>query len=259
MADRERPRIPTLTDVLRAAMDQRLADVHTALPGRIESYNADEQKADIKPLLKRPLVDENGDDIPSEILPIIPNVPIRFPRGGGGGSGGFFISWPLVRGDFVELHFHERSIDQWKSSQGQDTDPVDLRMHDLSDAVACPGLYPFSKSLADAGFDGLALGQDGQNQIKLDRAGNVSMVPSGAGFAHLGADSGVDFVSLAGLVDARFTALEASVIAMAAIINGNVVLYNGLPPATPHSTAPFIPVVPPATGAPTAATKGKAT
>lgn len=157
----ERSRSPQLVEVLKAAIGQRLVDLHVSMPGRVEKYNLAEQKADIKPLLKRPLLTEDGTELEAESLPVLPDVPIVFPRGGGGGTGEFFISWPLAAGDLVHLVFCERSMDIWLSSKdGAEADPVDFRMHDLSDAVAYPGLYPFKKALKDADAANMVLGHD---------------------------------------------------------------------------------------------------
>jgi hypothetical protein len=169
MSDLERPRSPSLSDVLRAALSDALADTHTALPAKIERYDAATQKADVKPLLKRPLRDEEGNDLEPEALPVIPSVPIAWPRGGG-----FFLSFPLNKGDLVTLVFHERSNDRWKSTaQGVDVAPTGYRMHDLSDAVAIPGGYPFTAPIPDASGDAATVGASNGMQIKIDALGNA--------------------------------------------------------------------------------------
>ena len=105
-------RSPDLAEVLRAAVFQGLADTHTAMPGRVEKYDSQRQKADVKPLLKRTVVNLDGTEL-SEELPVIPDVPVVFPR-----AGGFFISLPIKKGDFVLLVFCERSIDNYTAGQG---------------------------------------------------------------------------------------------------------------------------------------------
>lgn len=163
-------RSPSLEEVLRMAVHQRMVDVHTALPGRVEKYNAKEQKADIKPLLKRTVINEDGSEI-SESLPVVPDVPIMFPR-----AGGFFITFPIEQGDFVLMVFCERSIDKFTAGLGSESDPVDLRMHDLSDAVAFPAFYPFAKSIKTASATDLVLGQDGDGaQIAIQDGGKVQI------------------------------------------------------------------------------------
>lgn len=146
---------PTLAEVITEAIEARLAQVHVALPGKIESYDASEQKASIKPLVKFTQVLDDGDVI--DDLPIINDVPVVFPRGGG-----HFISFPLAKGDFVLLIVCESSIEKFSTGDGSNQDPIDARRHDLSDAVALPGFYPFSSAI-DGGTDadGSQFGKEG--------------------------------------------------------------------------------------------------
>lgn len=135
-------RQPELEDVIEQLIEQRVAQIHVSLPGRVESFNPDDNTVDVKPLIQRPLILQDGTDL-AEALPVITAVPVRYPRGAGDQ---FALVWPLAQGDFVQLIFCERSIDLWLSGDGSDTDPVDLRKHDLSDAVAVPGLTPISQA-----------------------------------------------------------------------------------------------------------------
>lgn len=154
-------RTPTLEEVLRLALADTQSKLHVSLPGSIESYDVATQTATVKPLIKDSFITEENEDV-VEPLPVINNVPIVFPRGGG-----FFITFPLAKGDHVHLVFNERSIDKFQSSEGGDTDPVDIRMHNLSDAVAYVGFYPDSKALADAHANNMVLGKDGSTQIHI--------------------------------------------------------------------------------------------
>ena len=153
-----------LADLLIAAMDARLVDLHTALPGRVRSYDAATQLADVEPLLKRALRTELGDKV-LEALPIIPSVPVVFPRGGG-----YFVSLPLAAGDCGLLVFSERAIDRWRST-GEVADPGDQRMHGLSGALFVPGLGPRGDALADADASEMRVGRDGGAQIAITPTG----------------------------------------------------------------------------------------
>lgn len=140
-------RSPEPQEVLRAALEYALGEVHTALPGRVEAYDPATQKADIKPLLQRLVATEEGDELLEE-LPVLPQVPVMFPR-----TQGAFITFPVAAGDHVLLVFNERSIDNFIAGDGEDTDPDEYRTHDLSDAVAFLGFYPDSKAIAEADND----------------------------------------------------------------------------------------------------------
>jgi hypothetical protein len=154
-------RSPRLEEVLRIALESRLADVHVALPGRVETYDDSEQTVDVKPLIKRNVIDINGNET-VESLPVIRRVPVAFLR-----SSRFFISFPMEKGDHVMLIFSERSIDNYMTGDGSEVDPVDLRKHSLSDAVAYPGVYPDVKKLKNADASDMVLGKDDGIRIHI--------------------------------------------------------------------------------------------
>lgn len=187
MSDTTRLRDPSMSDWARAIIDQRLAEVHVSLPGRIEKYDSTTQKANVQPLLKRPLVDEDGVELDPETLPVIPDVSVAFPRGGGA-----FISWPLKQGNIVGLVFSERSLDQWLAGNGGVTDPGDFRTHSLSDPYVTPGPCPFSLAIADADPDDLVMAFDGGVAIHIKSNGEI----------HLGSKNATDALALASKVEA---------------------------------------------------------
>jgi hypothetical protein len=180
-------RSPEPEEVLRQAFSYFLGDTHTALPARVEEYYPDEQKIDAKPLIKRRVVGGDGSELLEE-LPIIPDVPVAFPR-----NANFFLTFPLAAGDLVLLVFAERSLDKWLASTGEDTDPDEFRMHDLSDAVALPGLYPFSSAIKDVDKEGMALGHDKDGmQIHITQD-KVEITSGGATVEITGKDSSAEF------------------------------------------------------------------
>ena len=148
-------RSPSLVDVITDGMDTRLQQVHVALPGRVESYDANTKLANIQPLLLQRLTAEDG-SVTTERLPVINSVPVVFPRGGGG----FFIEFPLQAGDNVLLVFCERSLDLWKTKGGE-VDPIDSRFHTYQGAVCYPGLYDQTAPATNAPSGQLAIGKIG--------------------------------------------------------------------------------------------------
>lgn len=145
---------PEPAEVLRRVMESRLLDLHTALPAQIEVYDATEQTVDVQPMIKNVVSDPDGSEL-EEDFPVIPAVPVVFPRGGG-----HFITFPLAKGDFVLLVFCEKSIDQFMA-KGKSAHPVDLEKHGFSGAVAMAGFYPTAQALAEDGHDtGLLMGKE---------------------------------------------------------------------------------------------------
>jgi len=121
---------PNIEQVIRAAIEGRMVDVHTMLPGQFESYDAGKQTGNVKLLLKRKYADGTISD-----LPVLVGVPVVFPR-----TKDAYIHLPVKSGDNCMVLFSERSLDIWKK-QGGSVDPQDPRKFHLSDAVAIPGLY----------------------------------------------------------------------------------------------------------------------
>lgn len=126
-----------LTDLLNMAMRNRLAELQTATPAIVRSYDYKTQKASVQPAINRRYKDGQIAE-----FPIIVNVPVIFPR-----SGGASLTFPVNVGDTVLLVFASRSIDDW-AQRGGVVNQSDTRMHDLNDAIAIPGLIPFVKGSA---------------------------------------------------------------------------------------------------------------
>lgn len=162
-------RTAEFVEVLRDAVTAGLRGLHKAMPGIVESYDPATQTADVKPQVKELIIDEDGNEALYE-LPVIPKVPVAHPRGGG-----YFVAFPLARGDQVLLVISDRSLDRWKTDGG-DVDPGDPRQHDLADAIAYPGGYPIGSALADADADDLVIGRDGTGPlITLKDDGSIDL------------------------------------------------------------------------------------
>lgn len=156
-------RTPTLSEVILSAIEQVIGNVHTAMPGRIESYDQATQLAKVKPLFKRKYAAEDG----AVELPIISNVPVIFPR-----SANAFVRLPVAAGDFVQLLFNERSLDRWLDA-GKESDPLDPSKFDLNGAVAVLGLYPKGEKFAANGDAGSLELANGQTYIEIKESGEV--------------------------------------------------------------------------------------
>lgn len=157
-------RSPELAEVIKSALNDHTDGLHFAIPGKIESYDPIMQKANVKPLLKRKVIGRDATEFVEE-LPVVPEVPVAFPRGGG-----FFLSFPLEKGDLVLLIVVDRSIDAYTYSTGAvDTDPEDVRAHDLSDAVALPCFYPFTRALKCEVTSGAVFGSETGAQVRAKK------------------------------------------------------------------------------------------
>lgn len=210
MTTQAAPRTPSLAELLAIHAEAIRRSIHVSLPGRVEKYYADENRADIKPLLKDRVTTREGGEL-LEVLPVIPSVPIVFPR-----AGGFFITLPVAKGDLVELVFSDRSVDNFLSGRGTDTDPDDFRMHDLTDAFAILGGYPFGLGVTDSGTDNnLVLGKEGGAQIHV-KPDQVSLYEENA----------TAFVARADRSDTDDSAIKTNVDALRSAVSGWVPVPN---------------------------------
>ena len=124
---------PSLEQVIWDLVDRRTRLMHTSFPGTVQSYDQAKQTATIQPVVARRYRLSDG-EIHTEPMPVIAEVPVLFPSGGG-----MSITWPLVGGDPVTVVIAERSLAEWKANAKAATTPGDTRRFDLSDAVAIPG------------------------------------------------------------------------------------------------------------------------
>ena len=229
------PTQPTLAQVLDQFITSRMANLHVSMPGIVQSYDKATQTVEVQPAIKNVYLDEDEVE-QSENLPLLVDVPVAFPR-----AGGFFVSFPIVKGDSVLLVFGERSMDQWQGT-GKVSDPGDLRRFSLSDAVAIPGVFPSTDALQDAHGDNMVMGKDGGAQIHMKPNGEV----------HLAEENAADFVALAAKVKASIDALQ-----VAHDTHTHITTATVGPSAVPGILAPTTTLV--GTQADPAATKVKAT
>lgn len=159
---------PSLAKVIEDTIDAKLLDLHTCMPAKVVKVDVTKAQCDVQPLFKRKYGD--GEIVK---LPVITNVPISFYR-----AGKCFISLPVHVGDLVELRFAERSLDVWLSKGGE-IEPIDYRKFDLSDAVAYPGLYPFTDPPVGATANDLIIKND-TTVITVKPSGEVEVQASSA-------------------------------------------------------------------------------
>lgn len=212
---------PTLGTVIRQAIEEELVELHTAIPGKVQTFNAASQVADIVPQFKRVIREADGTRAP-ETLPVIPSVPVLFPR-----AGAFFFSFPIVSGTTGLIILAEYSIDRWRQG-GEQADPGDTRRHGLSGAVFLPGLSVAADTIGDFDPARMVFGVDGSNGIDLDAA-----------FTRLGMAAATEGIGLG-------TALQSFLATLKTYLDTHV--HTGVttgggssgPPAAPSPAAPTV-------------------
>lgn len=159
---------PTLAQVIKDAIENRLIDVHTSMPGTIISYDKTTKSASVQPNLKKKYLTGRVTD-----LPIINKVPVHHVRGGKA-----MIKMPVAAGDPCTLFFAERSIDIWKSQGGQ-VDPKDTRKHDLSDAYCIVGIAALNDTIPGEDSDMVLIND--KSKVVLKASGKASVTNTQTG------------------------------------------------------------------------------
>ncbi len=151
----------TPSEILFDCINNVISNVHTAMPGIIVEYDHTTSSAKVQPVLNK---NYTSGEMP---LPILEKVPVMFASGGSN----FNITFPINIGDYVLLIFCERSIDLWKSVGGQVT-PTDPRKFNLSDAIAIPGLQPFTGNFSNNNNEDFVISFAG-SEVRIKANGNV--------------------------------------------------------------------------------------
>lgn len=147
---------------LEVWLQSRIEQIHTVLPGVVETYDADTRMAVVRPSVR--LRDLHGNLF--DVGPIS-GVPVVWP-----GSVDFAVYGRLQAGDGVLLLFAETGIGGW-SRGTHDMDADDETRHSLQDAIAVPGLWQ-TRRLPSHDLRGALYGLAGGNvAIGATEAGKV--------------------------------------------------------------------------------------
>jgi len=193
-----RERIADSEEMLRMALGGLQGAIWTALPGIIDSFDADAMTCKVQPAVSGSRLMQNGDLVDVQ-MPLLLDCPVCFP-----GGGGATLTFPIKPGDECLVVFASRCIDSWWQLGGV-RGQAEIRMHDLSDGFVLPGVRSqprkFSVSTTAAQLrsdDGTAyveinptshkikaltsgdIEATAAGNITINSAGNVSVVATGA-------------------------------------------------------------------------------
>lgn len=149
-------------EAIRMATEAQRADMWTAMPGIIQSYNAQAMTAVVQVSIQLNQIAPDRSITPVTIQPL-PDVPIVFPRGGG-----YELTFPIANGDECLVVFASRCIDNWWANGGVQSQR-ELRMHDISDGFAIPGPWSQKTKIANVSTKTTQLRtDDGTVYVELD-------------------------------------------------------------------------------------------
>ncbi|MGJ8524095.1 hypothetical protein R84981_002813 [Carnimonas sp. R-84981] len=141
----------------------------TSSPGIVQSFHADRCTVDVQIAAQGIALDDQSNDT-DEVLPMLVDVPVVFPRGGG-----VSLTFPIRTGDECLIVFSDRCLDFWHQSGGVQKS-ASQRNHDLSDAFVIPGPYSDRHVPRAVSVSAVQLRtNDGRSFIQIEPAGNVTV------------------------------------------------------------------------------------
>jgi phage baseplate assembly protein gpV len=191
-----------LSEVLKTERDVINSQFRVAMPGIVQSFDPETVTVSVQPAIRYTEKDKDGNESTHD-YPLLVDVPVIFPHGGG-----CTLTFPVKAGDECLLIFADRCIDFWWQSGGVQ-EPVDTRMHDLSDAFAIPG--PMSQTRKVGGISTSAA------QLRTD---------DGAAFVEVAAGHAIT-LQTPGRLTATATG-GAEITAPEIVLNGNVTINGNL-------------------------------
>lgn len=196
---------PTLTEVLKLAIESRFESFFTTLVCRVLEYNNVTQQADLQPVTLVSVPNADGQLVP-ETLPVLANVPVAFPRGGK-----WFMSYQLEAGDSVLALVASRSFEDWRDT-GLDLEAEDVRVNPLSAAVCIPcNIYPTDNPILNAIGNKMTIGHDDEAKIVISQS-QINLYEENA----------QEFVALAQKTYNEINALRSTVASLVTAYNAHV-------------------------------------
>lgn len=164
-----RERFEDVDEALLAALDGWQSHLWTAMPARVQSFNADKMTVEAQPMLMAKVRQPDG-TLKDVTMPLLVDVPVVFMNGGG-----FVLTYPIKPGDDALIIFASRCIDGWWSL-AQAAPQIDFRMHDLSDGFAIIGPRAVPNVVPNINLSAVQLRtQDGQTYVEVS-SGKIHLV-----------------------------------------------------------------------------------
>lgn len=148
-------------------MDGLKSGLWTSMPGIIQSFNAGAVTATVQIAIKGIVHTPDG-NAQFVNMPLLVDVPVHFPRGGG-----CTLTFPVARGDECLVVFAARCVDGWWQSGGIQP-PMEPRIHDLSDGFAFVGFFSQATKISGISTSTAQLrSNDGSTYVEVDPAGKI--------------------------------------------------------------------------------------
>lgn len=130
MSDRE----GSLQEVLVAAFQNQMSNVHTAIPCIVVAVRDSLSGAMVD---IQPTVNQRFKDGTTKERPVLLGIPVSFPVSSSAG-----LTFPIKVGTTGIAIFSMRNLDAWKNGSGRPTTPLNFAKFDKGDAIFIPGIQP---------------------------------------------------------------------------------------------------------------------
>lgn len=160
---------------VRAAIENHEAEVWTAMPAILQSFNATAMTCTALVAIKaKVLTSPKAQTFTDVQISTLVDLPVQFPSGGG-----FTLTFPLSKGDEGVVVFASRCIDAWWQNGGVQPQ-AEMRMHDISDGMFIPGFRSQPRVITGVSTNSAQLrSDDGQVYVELAAGHVVNVVAPG--------------------------------------------------------------------------------
>lgn len=180
---------PTLDQIIQAGVDSGMAEIYTALPVKVQSFDSGNNTVDVIPMVRSPIERLDGSTL-NEDLPVIPAVPVQWMQ-----TNRFSFTFPIQPGDFGLILVQTFSDSSFLDT-GAVSNPGDVRRNHIANCRFLPGYGPKSSKPQYAGDPDVVI-EPGASMIRL-----------GGGAANFAADASKVATEL-GKISAALSALIA--------------------------------------------------
>lgn len=157
----------------QALVDSISSDIRVAIPGIIQSFDSDTVTAVILPAVKGREADSAG-NVTSQGLPLLTDIPVIFPRGGG-----VTLTFPIKAGDECLVIFADRCIDFWWQNGGVQ-EAVSERQHHFGDGFAIVGPQSQAQKISGISTSAAQLRtDDGAAFVEVAAGHNITVTTPG--------------------------------------------------------------------------------
>lgn len=173
MASLDQTRSGDLDETFTSERKTTKNQIRVAMPGIIQSFDPETVTAVVQPAI-RSVENDNDGNRDTKNYSLMVEVPVVFPRGGG-----CTLTFPVKEGDECLVIFADRCIDFWWQNGGIQ-EPVDDRMHDLSDAFCIVGPQSQAKKISGISTSAAQLRtDDGAAFVEVAAGHDITVKTSG--------------------------------------------------------------------------------